>query len=371
MITRKIGKLVRGKATPFQLALACVLGSMIGFVPGLVQGPGLLVVLLCLLAVLNANLFIATFVFVISKILSLALMGVSFQVGRVLLDGPTGGLFEWAINAPVLALFGFDYYATTGGLVLGIVFGVVFAVLIAGGITRLRKTLAGLEEGSERYQKLKGVWYVKWPAWALFGGLDAKKGSYADLSTKKIGMPIRPVGVLAALLLVALIGIVAYMSQGELVTAALKSGLEQANGATVDLDSVDVDLTAGSMRVTGLAMTDAGNLEQDIFRAGVVEADIDAAALLSKRISFDHIQVSDATTGKKRAIRGRLIGKHDRPEPEPSETGEDDETKTIDDYIEDAETWKSRLAMFQRWKDKLGGGDKPDEADEKIGRAHV
>ena len=40
MITRKIGKLIRGKATPTQLMLACVLGSMLGFVPGFAQGPG-------------------------------------------------------------------------------------------------------------------------------------------------------------------------------------------------------------------------------------------------------------------------------------------------------------------------------------------
>ena len=53
-----------------------------------------------------------------AKILSLALMPVSFALGRVLLDGPTSGLFSAMINAPVLALFGFEYYAVTGGLVL-------------------------------------------------------------------------------------------------------------------------------------------------------------------------------------------------------------------------------------------------------------
>ena len=33
MITRKIGKLLRGNVTPVQVMLAAVLGSMLGFVP--------------------------------------------------------------------------------------------------------------------------------------------------------------------------------------------------------------------------------------------------------------------------------------------------------------------------------------------------
>ena len=59
---RSIGKIIRGNATPLQLSMACVLGSMIGFVPGFVQGPGAIVVLLLLLVILNANLALAALV---------------------------------------------------------------------------------------------------------------------------------------------------------------------------------------------------------------------------------------------------------------------------------------------------------------------
>ena len=34
MITRTVGRILRGKATPFQLFTACVLGAMLGFLPG-------------------------------------------------------------------------------------------------------------------------------------------------------------------------------------------------------------------------------------------------------------------------------------------------------------------------------------------------
>jgi uncharacterized protein (TIGR03546 family) len=118
MITRKIGKLFRGKSTPFQVYAACILGSMIAFVPGLTQAPGLLLALILCLVVLNANLGVAAIVGIGAKILSLLLTPVSFAAGRVLLHGPTEGLFKTMVNAPVLAYFGFEYYTVTGGLVL-------------------------------------------------------------------------------------------------------------------------------------------------------------------------------------------------------------------------------------------------------------
>jgi hypothetical protein len=48
MITRTVGRILRGKATPFQLFTACVLGAMLGFIPGFAQAPGLMIaVMLC------------------------------------------------------------------------------------------------------------------------------------------------------------------------------------------------------------------------------------------------------------------------------------------------------------------------------------
>ena len=59
MITKKIGKLLRGKATPAQMMLACLLGAVLGFAPGFGQAPGLMVILVLALIVFNANLPLA------------------------------------------------------------------------------------------------------------------------------------------------------------------------------------------------------------------------------------------------------------------------------------------------------------------------
>jgi hypothetical protein len=63
---RKIGSVLRGKATPFQVLLATTLGGLLGFVPGFflpgdlgggfLQAPALIVLLLCVVLVFNANL---------------------------------------------------------------------------------------------------------------------------------------------------------------------------------------------------------------------------------------------------------------------------------------------------------------------------
>ena len=45
MITRKLGALMRGKATPFQIVAGCVLGAMLGFAPEVRQAPGLIALL--------------------------------------------------------------------------------------------------------------------------------------------------------------------------------------------------------------------------------------------------------------------------------------------------------------------------------------
>ena len=125
-IIRKIGKLLRGNATPAQIMLATVLGMMLGFMPGL-SAIGSIVILLCLLLVLNANLTLCLWSVVLGKILSLFLIRVSFEAGYFLLDGPLSGLYAGIINRPVLALMGLEYYVVSGGLLLGLIMGIVIA----------------------------------------------------------------------------------------------------------------------------------------------------------------------------------------------------------------------------------------------------
>ena len=105
MIIRKLGKIVRGKATPFQIFMACLLGTLIAFVPNYWRALGLSLSLLGLLVILNANLGLAALTGILSRLIFVAITPISFSVGRFLLEGPTEGLFRKMVNSPVLAFF--------------------------------------------------------------------------------------------------------------------------------------------------------------------------------------------------------------------------------------------------------------------------
>lgn len=354
MITRRIGKLLRGKATPFQVFSAGILGALIAFAPSFSQGPGLALFWFFLLAVLNANLFVAAIVGAGSALLALLLTPVSFAVGRVLLEGPTEGLFRAIVNAPVLAFFGFDYYVVAGGQLIGVVVGVLAGYAVARMLTGFRSKLSQMETGSERFQKWSAKKSVKFMTFVFVGG--AKKKTYEELMTKRIGNPIRPIGVVLVALLLVVIAVGLQFFQGPIVTAALRSGLEKANGATVDVARADLDPTAGKLTVVGLAMANPNLLEEDVFRSDKVEADISLSDVLRKRVVLDRVVVDNATNGEKRRVPGRLVG----PRPKPSKEKTDlPDMKGIDQILDNAQVWKERLAQVKKWMDSLGGsGDK-------------
>lgn len=352
MLFRKIGALIRGKVTPFQIMAACVLGAVVGFLPGWTKAPGLMVLATLLLIVLNANLFIAGLVGLGARLLSLAAAPLIFKLGRVLIDGPTSRLFESMINAPVLALCGFEYYCTAGGLLAGLVSGVIVGLLAVGLVTAYRRKMVDLEKNSERFKAYSTKRWVKILTWILVGSGPGKGVTYEQLLTKRIGNPIRVAGAIFAVLAIVLAFLVQGFLRGTILTAAAQSALERVNGATVDIGTVDLSLKEGRLTLTGLAMADPNQLDTDLFRAATLEADVSAASLLRKRMKLDRVLIRDASSGEKRAVPGVRIGSEPgESEPETPVEG----TKSLEDYFKDAEAWRQRLAQAQRWLEKLSG----------------
>jgi uncharacterized protein (TIGR03546 family) len=351
MLFRKLGIILRGKATPFQVFAACFFGCVLGFMPGWKEAPGLILAVTLLLIILNANLYLGAIVAGGAKLLSLALTPVLFSLGRWVIDGPGRGLWEWMINAPVLALFGFEYYVTTGSLVAGILVGTISGVLVVKTITGYRRKMVSLEQGSERFREFTGKRWVKILTWLVAGGGPGKNVSYEQLLTVKVGNPIRMLGVVFALLVALLLFLVQAFARGPIVAASLQSGLEWVNGATVDLESADLNLKEGRLTIKRLAMADPNRLETDLLRADSLEADISAASLLRKRLQLDRVVVHNATHGETRRAPGHLIHRPPREKPEAPPAG----TRTLDDYLRDAQIWKDRLTQARRWLEKIAG----------------
>lgn len=349
MLSRQIGKILRGKATPFQLASACVLGSMIGFVPGVFEGPGVVAVVLVLaLVIINANLMLAGLVAGGCKLLALLGVQVLFLVGRAVLDGPLQGPMRTAINAPVLAWLGLEYYVTTGGIVVGFLLGLVIAGFVIATVGVFRARMARLEEGSELYRKYTSKWWVKALAW-IFLGKGKGKATYAELAKKKIGLPIRPLGVALAFFL-AVLAYVLWSFQNEwLVREAAVRSLQTANGATVDITSARLDLAKGELRLTGLAMADISDLKRDRLRAKEAAATLGTRDLLRKRLVIDSIELTEASTGEPRLIPGRRFRLPIAQWPKAAARS----APSIDDLLKEPEVWRERLETIGRWLEDL------------------
>ncbi|MGB0767300.1 MAG: hypothetical protein ACPGYV_06285 [Phycisphaeraceae bacterium] len=358
-LIRKIGKTLRGQAKPYQIVCAAILGSLVGFAPPFANAPFYLLGVVMLLAILNANFFIATFTAGVTKLFALALMPLSFQLGMLVVDGPLQPIFRSLINAPVTALMGFDYYVTAGGTLIGLVLGTLIGIGYVKLIRAFRRKMAKVEADSEKYADFVSKRGVRVLMWVLFGG--KAKVSYAELAEqKKIGNPIRPLGVVFAVLLVGLIFIVQQFFSSALVTTLVKGQLESYNGATVDLSGLDLDLAGGQVTIDRLAMADPDDLATDLLRAEQVVAKLSTADLLRKRFTIDLIVIDDAQQGAERETPGVLIGDRPKPSP-PSERG-----RTLDDYIEQGKKWRERLATLRQWLERLRGpADEDDVTEEK------
>jgi hypothetical protein len=363
-LVRKIGSVLRGNATPFQVLLATGLGGTLGFVPGFflpgdlgggfLQAPGLILVLLCLALLLNANLAVFGLTTLVAKLASLPLLPVSYAIGTWLLEGPLQGLFAGLIDGKVTAWFGLEYYATAGGLVTGLAFGLVVGLLLNRLLRAVRTRMAGLEENSETYQKYARKRSVRLLSWVFLGKGKGKLTWKQLAERRKLGLPVRPTGVLLAAVLVGSLWVVQTWFSAPVLTRVTRSGLESVNGATVDLREASVAFGSGRAQLLGLAIADREDPTKDLLAADELVAHVDTGELLRKRVVIKSLVSDSVRSGATRQVPGRRF-EPPPPPPPPEPTG----TRTIEDWLADFELWKQRLEQVQQWIEVLTGGDPP------------
>jgi uncharacterized protein (TIGR03546 family) len=351
MIIRKLGSILRGAATPFQLMSACLLGGLLGFAPGFIQAPALYALLVAGLLILNATLGVALLVAALGRILSLLVLPVSFEVGRFLLDGPASGLARAAVNAPVLAWCGLEYYAVAGGQVLGLFFGLVLGLLVTRIVGSFRRRMAAAQGNPSRMREIAAKPWAGAAMWLFFG--KTGKASWEQKLARKVGNPVRIWGTVLVALAVAGAWFAHRDLAGPMARKAVQSGLEAANGATADVGSVLIDLAAGRFEMGGLALADANALERDILRSSRLEADIVQTDLLRKRVHLARLALSDAQSGVPRETPGELTERPPEPEPDAGAGRPDLSDYSLEQVLKDVETWKARLAQARRWMERL------------------
>lgn len=346
---RKFLRTLIGVATPAQILLACVLGSLLGFLPVTNGGTVMAVLLALLLLVLNANLFLAGLVAAATKILSILTAPLAFTLGVFLIEGPTRPLAELLANGPVTAWLGFDSYLAVGGLTLGLIVGLALGFLVTILLQRLRRLLGGLEEGSAAFRAVMDRRLVKAAAWVLFGGVP--KGGFAAQARRK-GLPIRISGVVIAIGFVALLTVAGWMLADGAARRFLVAGLTRVNGATVEIEDLRIAWLEGRAEVRGLAVCDPEALERDLFAAESLAASLDLGAVLRRRLAIDLVSVSKARIDTPRRTPGRLDAAESE---EQEETSMDDASSppvpdggNLEEYLRTAREWRDRLRQIAR-----------------------
>jgi len=350
---RKFLRTLIGRATPIQILLACVLGSLLGFLPVTNGATVPAVAAVILLLVLDANVFLAGLVTAGTKLVSIVTAPLAFELGRLVIDGPTRPLARDLINGPVTAWFGFDSYLATGGLVLGLAVGIGLGLVVSGVVRRLRTALAGLETTSDAFQALMSRPTIRFAAWLFFGGVP--KGGFSAIAAKR-GLPIRWTGAGLAVVVVALVVAAGWMLSNGTARDLLEQSLARMNGATVDVEAVEIDWLDGRASVVGLAVCDPAKLDHDLVRAGRLSAGLDLDALLRRRLAVDLVQVEDARLDEPRTTPGRPVEKVTRAEDDSTITDDgtvpDDDGEaaggTLEDYLKTAKVWKERLEQIRR-----------------------
>ncbi|BAI81094.1 conserved hypothetical protein [Deferribacter desulfuricans SSM1] len=352
MFIRKFFKILRGQNTFLQVLFASILGAVLGFTPGFVRAPGLTIFVIFLFLILNANLGIFLFVFAISKILFYLFIPLVFNIGVFLIDRAATSLFEYIVNTPVLALFGFEYYLTSGGFLIGIFLGILFGLIIFYLSKLFKMSETGLSESSPKFKKFKNSFVGKIIFWILFGS-----GKDIEETTTKRVLPIRITGV--ALVVVIIIGFFVFQQlfAGAMIKKFMVKGLERINGATVDVGSVDVSFNKGKLIINKLEICDPEKLDENVFSAKRIVADLSVNQLLLKRLRLDKVEVFDGELSSKRVKPGKIITPLKVSEKKVEKKTEKKtvvkDKGSLEDYISNAKDWKIKLAKIKNWYKKL------------------
>ncbi len=355
MIIRILTRSVRGPAKPRQIFAATVLGSMVAFVPSYTDQAFFAIGLVALLFGSGANIPLASAVWFPARLLALAVMPFSFSTGKFLIDGPAHDLIAWFVNAPVFALFGFQYFALTGGIPVAIAFGGIMGALTLWLVRVTRKKLNQYAEGESGWKKVLASPYARGLNW-IFGG-DWKKPEPVSI-TRAMFRPLLGVAFLAVVYLVI------QFAPGPWLKPVLADQLAEWNGATVDLEDVEVNLARGRLTLVGLEMADDKDLDRNLFSAGRLEADFSTGDFLRGRWSIDRAVAHDSHQGTLRETRGVRV---EEPEQEESDSTGGVPTvgdgKTLDDYLEEARVWEERLEQVKEWLEKIAGSDEEGEPE--------
>ena len=358
LIPRPIRKLLavfRGSVSPVMIFLSILLGFWFGLMPG---WSGFQVVIVALVFVLNVHLGLFLLSAALAKGLCFAAAPVLYHIGQGVHEY-VPGLLSLLETIPIVGMTDFSRYAVAGAFVTGPVIGTVAGLLMARSVIGFRRMLLKLEEGSEKFRKWYSKGWIRMLDRILIGKRTKDAKSLFAAKTKIV----RKAGVAIAVLILVLSAGALYITKGTVVKDYFASTMTKANGAEVDLKSLDLSPLAGAMSVTGIQVTDAQKPQNNQVAVGKIAADASVYDLFLGKLIMENVEVSDVKFDQQRSTPGKIVeAPVKEPEPfDPCEYQIDvNDIEKLETYFKDAKALKEKLQKLRKWLPKKEDQNEPE-----------
>ena len=357
MLVGSVRKFMKGGLSPAHVWSSVVLGFLLGMIPDYGASAGLVAILLLCSALIRVNAGLFALSLILSKTILLLSLPWLFDLGQAALHGSLGTVFLNLSQLPVLAWFGFERYAMVGALVAGVPLALLAALVINAGVQKMRLASADLQVNRKFDAFVQSL--IGRITLSLLLGKSAREGLGSALSQP---VPLfRWKAGLIATSLVALLAVGAWQWAKSGLKDVLLPVIERANGATVDVDRLSLNLWTGTIDVTDLEVADPSDLSVNLFSATDLRVSISSVALLSKRLVVSEVRAQEARSGMPRTSPGQLIGPLIEAVAITAPTSDE-----VGSYVKDAEHWLDRLrqvqALLKRWEGMIPAGSESKPA---------
>ncbi|MHC4542551.1 MAG: hypothetical protein ACYS74_22680, partial [Planctomycetota bacterium] len=354
---RKILAIFRGSVSPVLIFLSITLGFWFGLVPG---WSGFHTVVVAAVFVLNVHLGLFLLSAGIAKSLSLA----AAPVGQGVQDH-LPGLLKILAAIPIIGITDFSNYSVAGAIVVGPIIGGIIGLLMARSVISFRRMLLTFDEGSEQFKKWYSNRWVRILDRLLIGKRTKDVKSLFTGKTKIIRKA--GVAIVAVILLVSAGAIV--LTKGDVTRNYAATTLTRANGAEVNIESLDLSALTGAVSASGIQVTDAKEPQNNQVAIGKIAADASLYHLLVGKVFMESVEVSDVSFNQQRQAAGKVLDTGAQEKPSAFDPCDYKVTAAdigkLETYFKDAKALKEKLQKVRRWLPKAEDGEPAETQPEQ------
>jgi len=350
---RKLLAVLRGGVSPPIIFLSVMVGFCFGLIPG---WSGLHTVIVIAMLILNIHTGLFLLSGALAKSLCFAAAPVLYHVGAWIQAHLSFvlGLLE---SIPLIGITDFNRYSVTGAIVLGPIIGAIAGLLMARSVIGFRRKLLKLEEGSEKFKKWYSNRWVRIMDRVLIGKRTKDAKSLFAAKTKYI----RKAGVaLAAIVIVGSV-VVTYLIKDSTIKDYASLKMTQANGAEVNLESLNLSALAGSISASGIQVTDPEKPQNNQLSVEKVSADASLYNLLLGKLVMEQVELSNIKFDQQRSTPGTIPESNAQEKPPVFDSNdfklENIDFAKLDTYIKDAKALKEKLQKLRKWLPKADDKD--------------